>query len=138
LERECACPTAHKLKASGLPEMPGATNPQAKRLEDLPKMLGRAEAAMNFDPLNSRWHESVERDDPAPSYINIELSSGLVLKICQEDLINQIELGTIEVTSVTPEGSLIEKYPVDLSRVLSASDRRFLHAVGIRAEKDKA
>jgi hypothetical protein len=90
---------------------------------------------MNFDPLNSRWQESIGRDDPAPSYINITLSTGRVLKVCQEDLIRQIELGTIEALNITPVNS--SNYPVDLSRVLSASDRRFLQAVGIEAEEDK-
>jgi hypothetical protein len=59
-----------------------------------------------------------------------------VLRVCQEDLINQIEIGAIEAENVTPVSS--GNYPVDLSRVLSASDRRFLRAVGIRADEDKA
>jgi len=60
-----------------------------------------------------------------------------VLRVCQEDLINQIELGTIEAMNVRSEGSLMEKYPVDLSRRLTAFDRRFLRTVGVDSELDK-
>lgn len=83
---------------------------------------------MDFDPLNSRWHESVERDDPAPSYINIELSSGLALKICQEDLMTQIEAGNIEAEPA--RGGEV----FNLARKFTAADRRFLRACGVAAE----
>ena len=116
--------------------MPWTADPKKRWLEDLHKVL----AEERIDPMSdnndwSVWQESIGRDDAAPSYINIMLSTGRVLRVCQEDLINCIERGQIEATSVTPEDSLVEKYPIDLSRVLSASDCRFLHAVGISLEQ---
>ena len=83
------------------------------------------------------WQESIGREDPAPSYIQITLSTGRVLRVCQEDPINQIELGTIEAMNVRSEGSLMEKYPVDLRRRLTAFDRRFLRTVAVDSEMDK-
>jgi hypothetical protein len=96
---------------------------QTWRVEDLPEVL----ASERTDPMSEThdwfvWQESIGREDPAPSYIDVTLSTGRVLRVCQEDLIDQIEAGNIEAEPVL--GGTF----VDLTRKFTAADRRLLQA----------
>jgi hypothetical protein len=83
---------------------------------------------------NGVWQESIGRNDPAPSYIEIRLSTGRAFRVCQEDIINCMEKGLIEATPACPSQYALGD-PFNLGRKLSAADQRFLQAVGIEVDK---